>query len=336
MKWFSDLKIRFKLFFVFGILLGVAALFAIYAVVGIVDVGDNLEELLNSYQIRQTHISEAITDVYKIRLSNMSKGYMVEDALKEVISELNTSHAENIISFYENLHAYLRLVENDKRFTEQERRERLDFVKEIEDCFDRYAEISRGLDAAAAAVDKQAIISIIHESLPVGNDLNKKLKELRDQIYGTFSRKALETQESTFHTIHIISGVSVMFIIISVLILLYTIHNIDQPISKLEKSVSEVAKGDLTCRIRSERRDELGTLSNCISDMVEELVKYNAKEQQEELLQEALNAAKTASAAKSSFLANMSHEIRTPMNVILGITEILLQDGTLPQDTRGA
>ncbi|MCL2026807.1 MAG: response regulator, partial [Leptospirales bacterium] len=40
------------------------------------------------------------------------------------------------------------------------------------------------------------------------------------------------------------------------------------------------------------------------------------------------------SKAKSAFLANMSHEIRTPMNAIWGITEILMQDGTLPQEAK--
>jgi len=98
----------------------------------------------------------------------------------------------------------------------------------------------------------------------------------------------------------------------------------------------EIAKGNMSCPIRSERKDELGTLANCVGDMINELEKLNEKRQQEELLHEALNAAKMASAAKSSFLANMSHEIRTPMNVVLGITEILLQKETLPPDIREA
>jgi signal transduction histidine kinase/FixJ family two-component response regulator len=40
--------------------------------------------------------------------------------------------------------------------------------------------------------------------------------------------------------------------------------------------------------------------------------------------------------AKTNFLARMSHEIRTPMNAILGITEIQLQDETLPIITKDA
>ena len=41
--------------------------------------------------------------------------------------------------------------------------------------------------------------------------------------------------------------------------------------------------------------------------------------------------AEITSQSKSAFLANMSHEIRTPMNAIWGITEILMQNDTLPR-----
>ena len=53
------------------------------------------------------------------------------------------------------------------------------------------------------------------------------------------------------------------------------------------------------------------------------------------LKREMISTAKTAEMAnrtKSVFLANMSHEIRTPMNVILGVTEILIQNESLPSE----
>ena len=46
--------------------------------------------------------------------------------------------------------------------------------------------------------------------------------------------------------------------------------------------------------------------------------------------------AEASSKAKSKFLATMSHEIRTPMNAILGITEIQLQDESLPTHIKEA
>ena len=46
--------------------------------------------------------------------------------------------------------------------------------------------------------------------------------------------------------------------------------------------------------------------------------------------------AEQSSRFKSQFLSRMSHEVRTPMNAILGITEIQLQDETLPPGMREA
>ena len=46
--------------------------------------------------------------------------------------------------------------------------------------------------------------------------------------------------------------------------------------------------------------------------------------------------AESANQAKSEFLANMSHEIRTPMNAILGYSQILARDDSLPQFHRDA
>ncbi|WP_374676160.1 ATP-binding protein [Ideonella sp.] len=51
-------------------------------------------------------------------------------------------------------------------------------------------------------------------------------------------------------------------------------------------------------------------------------------------LREAQAHAEAASRAKSLFLANMSHEIRTPLNAVLGFTQVLIGDASVPAPAR--
>ena len=53
----------------------------------------------------------------------------------------------------------------------------------------------------------------------------------------------------------------------------------------------------------------------------------SSRKESEQLLIDARDKAEEISQAKSNFLSVMSHEIRTPMNAVLGITNLLLEEG---------
>jgi signal transduction histidine kinase len=91
---------------------------------------------------------------------------------------------------------------------------------------------------------------------------------------------------------------------------------------------------DFSSEVENKRwnQDEINMASYLTNTLMGVMNKRSAEHQ----LIAAKEAAEQSNRSKGGFLANMSHEIRTPMNAILGISEIQLQDQTLPPNAEEA
>ncbi|OKH19729.1 hypothetical protein NIES208_00960 [[Limnothrix rosea] IAM M-220] len=113
------------------------------------------------------------------------------------------------------------------------------------------------------------------------------------------------------------------------------------PILRLNKISQGLADGNWQQEIKSDRRDELGQLTEAIAQMAAQLktaftdLEARVDRRTADLAKSnaALSAAKekaeVANQAKSHFLAQMNHELRTPLNAILGFIQILQRSPNL-------
>ncbi len=88
--------------------------------------------------------------------------------------------------------------------------------------------------------------------------------------------------------------------------------------------------GTLTAVNRPDQRDFTDEDADLMLAIASQAAAAITNVQLLEKMQSARLAAETANQAKSRFLANMSHELRTPLNGILGYTQILARDRSLP------
>jgi signal transduction histidine kinase len=109
-----------------------------------------------------------------------------------------------------------------------------------------------------------------------------------------------------------------------ILLILYFVIKILEPIGTLTHATSEVKKGNLDVLVQHKGNDELSLLGESFNSMVQSIKNYTKKQNQlTSELKELNEQLKYKDQLKDQFINIAAHELRTPIQPILGLTEVI-------------
>ena len=152
------------------------------------------------------------------------------------------------------------------------------------------------------------------------------IRDIEGEVLGMWAiAKPLTVQvRQTGNVLLIVISCSLVIMFVLVIVSGFFGKKITNPIRKVIDYAVNMADGNLDQPLNVKNRDEVGALAGALQTMVATLKKRM------ESIQDANDATQSANKAKSAFLTIMSHEMRTPLNVIIGLTDLHLEESELP------
>ncbi|WP_416147139.1 sensor histidine kinase [Salipaludibacillus sp. HK11] len=131
--------------------------------------------------------------------------------------------------------------------------------------------------------------------------------EISNESYAMFIHLSFEDEVAAFKKIIIVSLFLVL--LIGSLLFLFASRYLVNPIKKLTSAAKEMATGNLSVRLKSRDKDEVGELISSFNYMASELEKIDKM--------------------RDDFVSNVSHEIQSPLTSIKGFTKAI-RDEVVP------
>ena len=278
MKWYNDLKIRYKLLFTFGIPVFLLVVLAILSVVQIGSIDKRYSNLIDTSIWRQNSISQSIADMQRLRYINLTKEYLVKtnaNANEDEFLTLQEKFNALAEQFADHLYVYRTNLSIDTYLTESEKQKRMGAINETLDLFtNEYREKTNKLDASLFA-GEQDTDSILEEVFETGDLISQKLDSFYNLISLMVQEISTDTSANSQRATILLINMTIILVILSVLVSLFMSRTIKTPITQMENAMCEISKGNLSYPIRSNHNDELGLLANQIGDMVDNIAEMN-------------------------------------------------------------
>jgi PAS domain-containing protein len=274
MNWLKNLKIQTKLFLAFGVFIILMVVFVLFAVHQL----SNMNRAYNNTVKRQINISEALGTMTQLRFNNLATSYTYyDDEFSGSLSGFRDIDYETLCaSFIQNIQDNRNLVLEDTSLSREQKQDRLNSYFRMEYLFsERYIDYFYRIAEGVNTRDVELITRATGDAYVVGTELTAMLNDLYGIASNVTTIRTNTLSSDTQKIFYSLFIVAVGIVIITLLVSLFIGRMITSPIANIEKAMVEISGGNLSYPIRSEYHDEMGTLSNRIGDMVDDILEMN-------------------------------------------------------------
>lgn len=106
---------------------------------------------------------------------------------------------------------------------------------------------------------------------PAGQDLRDEIDTARKDINAAIRRSAERAYAGYDQSLMVLSSIIIVSLIVGIALAIWLTRSIVVPVNEAVEAARAVARGDLTGRLRSNRKDETGMLLNALADMRDSL-----------------------------------------------------------------
>jgi len=269
MKIFSNMKIRGKLAFGFGILLFITAALASYG-------GFNIYRIDSQYSYTLSGPVEGHQILRDIEVGLMNIRRIVtfialyagdEGALIQAESELKDAHAELIT----NIELFTQAVSTDRQVNENKTGQDLILLTgELDSLVEQYMyQIAWPVFDLAVDGDRAGTLGMVGSGIALNNSIQAKFNTMSEITHAYIQHLDEMLGEQTISVYVMMMVTAALGLFVGTIVSMLISGSITKPIKEVVNTLDNVAHGNLNVNLNTERGDEIGILAKSVQNLAD-------------------------------------------------------------------
>lgn len=270
LNFYKNLSIKSKMAISFIIIIFFSLVLGLIGIINIYKINKSYNKMLDSAEMRTILINDNFAYIIEIRRAMLSVIISKEVIKDEDNFEKQVKIIENSIEIIkDNIDKYNDSIDTDENIDDNEAKECIEISNKIINILDN--DFKPSVDKIIKNVSNENILMLneyLPDALKYSEATNEYLQDLLDRARNSMTEIAQKNNSEALLTIEASFIIILITIFISLILAVFTSKDISKPIKNLSDAANKISNGDFELNLNTQRKDEIGNLSNDMSVIV--------------------------------------------------------------------